>query len=276
MLMIDGIPKELLIAAENRNIIPFIGAGFSKDLKLPVWDDIINMMAKKLDWNPEVMKTRGDYYQIAQYYSEIQKGMDGLKSDLLLKFDRSELKVTEESKNHSLLVELGAPIIYTTNWDNLIEQAYEEKNIDVSVIRTLEDIIKIRRNDPQIIKFHGDLRGSVNDWVFTERSYFDRMDFESALDLKFRSDILGKTVMFVGYSFSDINMRFLWHKLMKLKKRLTIGYEDYPKSYIVTTSPNDLQKLVFEKNGIEVINLEDVDPSKGMEKFLERLVKEVR
>lgn len=30
-----------------------------------------------------------------------------------------------------------------------------------------------------------------------------------ALDIKLRSDMLGKTILYIGYSLEDINMRFL-------------------------------------------------------------------
>ena len=49
--------------------------------------------------------------------------------------------------------------------------------------------------------------------VLTESSYFDRLEFESAIDIKLRADTLGKSLLFVGYNLGDINIRYLLHKL---------------------------------------------------------------
>src|SRR3954463_1180654 len=82
----------------------------------------------------------------------------------------------------------------------------------------------------QIVKFHGDFDddGSL---VITETDYFNRLAFDSPLDVKFRSDALGKTVLFIGYSMTDLNIRLLLHNLWHDWR--VSGYEKHrPKSYV--------------------------------------------
>ena len=58
-----------------------------------------------------------------------------------------------------------------------------------------------------------------------------------ALDIKLRSDMLGKTILYIGYSLEDINMRFLLYKLSKIWEK----YKDIrPASYIFLTKPNEV------------------------------------
>ena len=49
----------------------------------------------------------------------------------------------------------------------------------------------------RILKLHGDL-DNENSLVLTETSYFERLPFESPVDIKLRSDTLGKSILFIG------------------------------------------------------------------------------
>ena len=268
---------ELIRAARDKKLIPFIGAGFSKNLDLPSWDEVLSIIADKLEWSPEVMLSQGDHYQIAEYYKLVKRrSIAELRSELDKLFNDKSINVLD-SEPHSLLVELDAPIIYTTNWDTLIERAFQEHKKPYHVIRNLNDIIDAPRDATHIVKFHGDFTGDDDDIVFTETSYFDRLDFQSALDIKLRSDILGRSVIFIGYSFRDINIRFLWYKLLKLIDIVSGHYiEDYPRSYILSLTPNSLQERLFRSKHIEVIEVQDVNPEQGLVTFLRELVQGVR
>jgi hypothetical protein len=74
------------------------------------------------------------------------------------------------------------------------------------------------------------------------------------MDLKFRSDLVGKSVLFMGYSFGDLNIRIIWYKLMRLMK--DIPSADRPSSYIVRFEPNPILQLLYEDVGIKSIFLD--------------------
>ena len=274
------IPKPVLKAAREGTLIPFIGSGFSQNLNsenlnLLNRDQLINVMAKKLEWNPEVLKMQGDFYQIAQYYYlENNETISDLRRELNTQFETQEIDI-KTSNVHSLIVDLNPPIIYTSNWDQWIEQAFRKKNQKYKAIRSLLDLITLEEDQTPIVKFHGDFGGPDDKLILTEDSYFERLDFESELDIKFRADILEKTVIFMGYSFSDINMRYLWYKLTKLKDKISPKRDKFPKSYIVSVVHNELQEKIFKEINLEVIKLIDADPKIAMEQFLEKLVSEV-
>ena len=266
---------KLIEAVQERRVIPFIGAGFSANLSLPTWDEVVSLIADRLGWSPDVIKTQGDNYQIAEYYALERGGLSDLAADLLLKFHPPSINILD-SRVHTLLVELDPPIIYTTNWDLWIERAFEQHGKKVQVVRTLADITRLQDGPTQIVKYHGDFRGRTEDIVFTESSYFKRLDFELPLDIKLRSDILGKVVLFLGYSFRDINIRLMWYKMMRLLDELAAATrDDYPRSYIVSPVPNQLQERLFRHKLIEVITPNDPDPRTGLENFLQSLVSAV-
>src|SRR5205085_3642114 len=104
----------------------------------------------------------------------------------------------------------------------------------------------------------------------TETDYFDRLAFESPLDIKFRADALGKTVLFVGYSMSDMNIRLLLHKLWSTWQRS--GYaKDRPRSFVFMPRPNPMQEAILAEWGITALTGDSDDPAEALTHFLESL-----
>ena len=121
----------------------------------------------------------------------------------------------------------------------------------------------------QIIKLHGDLT-LPSSMVFTETSYFERLSFESPLDVKLRADALGKSLLFIGYSLTDINIRYLMFRLQRqweTEPELNIR----PKSYIFLTRPNQVQSDVLESRGVKTIVAESLDATESLANFLIKL-----
>ena len=66
--------------------------------------------------------------------------------------------------------------------------------------------------------------------------------------------------MFIGYSFSDINIRIIWFRLLDMMKG--VEQADMPTSYMVIVKPNRVEELLYKDAGIETIIL---DPSNETE-----------
>ena len=79
----------------------------------------------------------------------------------------------------------------------------------------------------------------------------------------------------IGYSFRDINIRYLFHKLTKLW-RAAGGAEGRPTSYVFLSRPNPVQDRVLRSHSINPIFSELDSPQRGLEKFLMDLYRKVR
>lgn len=264
--MIDLVKK-----IKEKNVILFIGAGVSATLKVPTWSQLMDHIAEELDIDKELFSLYGDPLQLAEYY-KLEKGSIGaLRSwmDVSWNVDDAIIKASEIYSN---IVNLNIPIIYTTNFDRCIERAYALRGKKYIKITKVEDLCKHCTDETQIIKFHGDFDDD-NSIVLTESSYFNRMDFESSLDIKLRSDILGKSLLFIGYSLSDINMRYMIYKLNKLWAVDNSSLP--PKSYIFMTNPNLVQeKVLLSRNIIPIIGSQN-NATDSLNEFLSDLYKKV-
>lgn len=113
-----------------------------------------------------------------------------------------------DSEVHRSIVELNFPKIYTTNFDFWIEKAYEHYQRPYQKITNAKGLARAVQGSTQIIKLHGDFDDDSS-LVLTESNYFDRLSFDSPLDVQLRADMLANSFLYIGYSLRDINMRLL-------------------------------------------------------------------
>ena len=168
-------------------------------------------------------------------------------------FDENAGRSAIESGAHVDLVNLGAPIVYTTNFDDTIEDTYRILGIKHKKIALPKDVATTRPDEIGIVNYHGDLRHESS-LILTESSYHRRLNFESPLDLKFRADLLGRAVLFVGYGFNDLNIKVIWFRLMDMMHEVAAG--DRPTSYIVSLTPNPVREELYASVGISTIVLD--------------------
>lgn len=257
-----SIPDELADMLRKRRVIPFIGAGFSSILGLPDWNTLLSRVAEEvrapLTFEQVKEDCQNNPLQIAEYYFLISDRSIGP-----LRFAIGKALGTPQSPvksgAHVELVNLGMPQIYTTNFDDLIEQAFNELKQQVQPVVLPKHIASSSTTSTQVVKYHGDLRHDKT-LVLTESSYYERLDFESPMDLKFRSDLLGRSVLFMGYSFQDINIRVIWFKLMDMMKDIPVN--ERPTSFILRLNSNPALERLYDEVGIKTIVL---DPNKKAE-----------
>lgn len=259
---------DLAAATRAGRTILFAGAGLSMSVGLPSWKQLIDYMRAELDVPADDPRNDVTYQTLAEYYRLRQGSIGPLRSWMDRTWSVSEARV-RKSKIHNLIVELDFPIIYTTNYDNNLEVAYQLHKREFIKITNVRDLTRASDGVPQIVKFHGDFSDDQS-LVLTETDYFDRLEFDSPLDIKFRSDTLGRTLLFVGYSMSDLNIRLLLHRLWKTWR--TSGREkDRPHSFLFAHRPGEMQTAVLQQWGITVLTEEAPDPEAALTTFLTRL-----
>jgi hypothetical protein len=107
------IPDHLVDMLKQRRVIPFIGAGFSATLGLPLWEDLLKKIAVEIPGcmsYDEIKKYCDDPLQIAEYYLlKCGKSIGPLRYSIS---NSLHIEVNPiESGAHIELVNLGAPQI---------------------------------------------------------------------------------------------------------------------------------------------------------------------
>jgi SIR2-like domain len=263
------IDVDLVRAVRDRTAILFVGAGVSMNLGLPDFGALVDMIAKDLGYDSEIFKLFAGNPELAEFYLVQDRPLGKLRSELDRTWHDSGIHI-EDSLVHRLIVELDFPLIYTTNFDSWLELAYDHWNKEYVKVARVSDVKGIVPGATQIVKLHGDFQDD-DSLVLTEASYFDRLDLESPLDIKLRADALGRTILFVGYSLSDINIRLFLYKLCKLW-RASEDPMGRPRSFIVIHSPNPVQEAIMRERGVTPISVDAATRGEALAAFLGELL----
>ncbi|NNG70493.1 Sir2 family NAD-dependent protein deacetylase [Rhizobium laguerreae] len=260
---------ELMRSIANNNVVLFVGAGVSNNLGAPTWGQLIEQMGRDLGYDPQVFSARGaSYLTLAEFY-KLEKGSIGPLRSWMDNSWHVDDETLGKSEVHRLITEIGFPIIYTTNYDRFLENSFRIHSRKYIKILDVRDISRIKGNETQIVKFHGDF-DSDESIVLTETDYFERFSFDYPLDVKLRSDALGKTILFIGYSLNDINIRLLMHKIWRTWQ--VSGHAKHrPSSYVFLPTPDPIQEVVLRQWDVKVISEDASDPGSALEAFLKRL-----
>lgn len=255
------IPRELQRLYRDGRLIPFIGAGVSmsvrwtvdgKDKRGPSWGEMVDKAAEMLGFElPDLLRVRGTDLQILEYFKLINEGIAPLTNWLF-----AEMRAPDEAIRASTILTALAKlescsVYYTTNYDNFLERALALNGREPSPIATEAQMGQITIGRPQIVKFHGDFNHPGH-MVVTESDYEKRLAFETEMDFRLRSDVLGRAVLFLGYSFRDANVAYLF----RLVNDYFHGLPTNPsgrRAYIVVADPSDFETRLFRARNIDVI-----------------------
>lgn len=260
---------ELLEAHRTGKLMLFVGAGVSANLGLPNWSALIEHIAEELEYDPKIFSTYGDHLALAEFYKKKKGGLGPLRSWMDREWHKPSTDIAS-SEIHELITKGNFPRIYTTNYDRWLEYAHDKFGVKFYKIASVADLVSVTDGHRQIIKFHGDFDAD-DSIVLDETSYFQRLHFDTPLDIKLRSDVLGNSVLFIGYSLNDLNIRLLFYRLTEMWGRSALAFTR-PKSYIFTNRPNPVAQEVLSHWGIEMIVSEEDDPKKALTEFLRELV----
>ena len=259
------LPDSLVSAVRSRKAILFAGAGLSCTLGLPLFDVLTTYLAERLNFSTA---KEFDFRTLSEYYLLETCENSELFAWMRATWCPSGVDI-RSSRAHHCITDLDFPVIYTTNYDSWLESAFEARGKPFRKVVNVTDLAESDGSETEIIKFHGDL-DHPSSIVLTESSFLRRMSLEEPLDIRLRSDSLGQPIVFVGYSLSDPNIRYLLYKLQQLWAQHS-QEQRKPKSYILLAERNEVQERLLLERGVEPIVSEEEDPSRGLTRFFEAL-----
>lgn len=261
----------------EKKVMLFVGAGISASVGLPTWNALIREMGEKDGFDAELFESHGDNMMLAEYVGLRDEEWTDQKNETLYEFLKEKMDINkntkikeelEKSELYEILANFHFPVIYTTNYDHLLEKYFDMSHYQYKKIVSIDDM-EDNTNDKdvtRIMKFHGDI-DKKDSIVLSESQYFERMDFKSFMDVLLQADIMKYHILFLGYSLSDINIKLLLY----LARKRWEGSESKKEAFIFTATPNKIQKAVFKRNGIVTFSGSDADKKEGTLNFLREL-----
>lgn len=229
-------------AIAERKLVVFAGSGVSFDSGVPTWSGLITALRSEID----IDENENDFLRVAQmYYNDRQQKdyIDKIREALKYK----KLRFNEI---HEAIFDLNPEHIITTNFDDLFEQVIKSKAYPFSVIKK-DSEFPYGKNTNLLVKIHGDLDEA--NLVFKEDDYLEYANNHPLIESFIKGIFSNKVVLFIGYSFSDINLKTILHSVRNI-----LG-KDFQSAYMLSIEENfhDSKRQYLKNKGINVINYND-------------------
>jgi hypothetical protein len=262
-----SLPERLIEASRHRRLIPFVGAGLSRQAdpnRFPSWRELLHNMLKRFVADRYLdpaeassllgMLKGGNNPQAVAETIKARVPQDAYQSFLQQQFSHTPKR---PSVSHSQLFRLNSPVIITTNYDRLIEDAYaHEKGKALSVVCYDQPgqvrnrlLTSLSQDAPFLFKLHGDIEnpGGI---ILTSHDYARLRQHNQGYRLLLSSIFYHYTTLFIGFSLSDPEI--LLH-LQNIQDALSgERYPDY--AFLPDTSCSEAEVSDFRRTyGIHVI-----------------------
>jgi len=182
---------------------------------------------------------------------------------LLAQFDSPRYPFVQITPSHAALVHLDLPLLFTTNYDELIEAAYLAAGLQLRVSITEEQFKARRSESPRrhLVKLHGSI--DQPETIVLTRSDYARARTDRKEMLGFlRGEMVETAFLFVGFSLSDPNFNLLHDDI-----RLVYGM-NVPASYTVQGRRNPVKERYLRSLDFNTVWL---DSWNGLPDFLTRI-----
>jgi len=247
--------KKTIKEAFNQNKLAiFVGAGVSKNSGLPDWGELIEDLRKDL----KIQET--DFLKVAQLYY-LAVGEVTYLQNIKSYFDTK----AEPNAIHNYIFELKPKYIITTNWDSLLEDYNNKIFNKYKVISSDKDLVS-SNIDKMIIKMHGDFNSEK--FVFKEDDYINYSKDYPLIENFIKSILSTHTILFIGYSYSDINIKYIAKWIQNSSKL-------QPPMFYLSFEENRHYKKYMQNYKIETIVIPEYGKKDNYSYRLENFLKEL-
>ncbi|MCP4303732.1 MAG: SIR2 family protein [bacterium] len=277
------LPAPLVGAAARGELVLLIGAGFSRqaDSSMPGWAALLERMVEAAGSSGRVtganrselldLISKGEFLSVAE---ELRASLpaDLFRAQIEEQFDRPFDLVDA----YGLLWGLEAPIVLTTNYDRFLEHAYAAirsrsvRVLDYTQADRLQRLLQgstLSGLDPVVVHLHGSV-DDPDDVILSERDYRRLLYDEPGYRLVLSALFVTRTVLMLGFSVDDYELRSL---LEMLRQSLKDGNApDY--ALMPADSSSVAARRLRDDFGVEIIGYEPADDSHAeLIDFLEAL-----
>jgi SIR2-like domain len=287
-------------------LIPFLGAGASlvgdapwdpgDPHRLPRGSELSRYLARASMFPHEDERDCDDLAKVSSYFVE-QTDRDRLRSHLRKALNHPYECGQIHTFLASIVNEQTPLLIVVTNYDNLVEQAFDAAGKPYDLVVHPSDQLDLReavlwlehgqsehkevpsrklqinlKKTTVIYKMHGTIDPKFpkgDNFVITEDDYVEflhRMTAGAAVPKQFIEHFRGRSFLFLGYSLNDWNLRVILKNVRgvdDVKRERRLG-EGSPKSYAIQRKPSELEISLWEHRGVKIFDMTIDDFVQGM------------
>ncbi len=260
--------SELVAAVERGRVVPFVGAGMSRPMGMPLWGDALRELLGRLP--------RADVAKIGALidggrFLDAAESMVAHDSVQVANFVRTKFRVQRMRVGGpmKLLPRIAKGCVVTTNFDDAIEMAFGDVKFDAYMhgLQKHNFFERLVRGERCLLKLHGDA-DSLNTHILTEAQYahgYGRpFDFRKDLPKALRQVFVSQSLLFLGCSLEQD-----W-TLDLFEQAKTVDEYAIPNHYAILAEPSDPQAKQQKESRLLTLNIQPLWYPSGQHEFVEK------
>lgn len=274
------IPDNLLTAYRESRCALLVGAGASVGAGLPTWSGFLRLMIEEAERRRVIPRDKvAEYNRLVDDPSKFLMIAGGLKEDLSGYFDdfvEATFIAPEPGPtalHEAIVAAKNLKFVITTNYDLLVELAYRKSGQYSVPVCTFKDTGEIQRRLSKreffILKAHGDAAKAGNGIILTDVDYRELLYRQRAYQSLLSAMFSMFTIVFVGASLIDPEIRLL------------LGY--LADEFAPTTGPNHFALMAqeditsveemrwFKDTKVQIIPVSKADNYREITEFMQAL-----
>jgi hypothetical protein len=261
---------DLLAAVERGRVVPFVGAGMSKSMGMPLWGEALRELLVRLPGADaagiSALIDAGQYVAAAQAvveHDEVQTS----------NFVRTKYRVQKIKLGGpmGLLPRVAKGCVITTNFDDAIEQTYRNVGVEFHAYMhgTQEHNFfpRLVRGDRCLLKLHGDA-DNPDTHILTRAQYAggygDPFDFHKPLPKALRQVFVSQSLLFLGCSLEQDWTLELFEKAKQADEYAI------PNHYAMLPAPEGAQAKQQKATRLLTLNIQPLWYPAGQHEFVGR------
>jgi hypothetical protein len=255
------------------NLIVFLGAGASigaingSGVKLPnafelrneLWIECMVPPAEKASYDTKYLGLMT--LEHAAALVEVQCGRK-----VLTDYIQNRFQGTQPLWQHAVLPFLNPKAVFTTNYDDLVETGWQSKQRHVGGKQMMTIFENATGRNPghiPIYKPHGTVEWPHHDIkkggiVITQFDYYEMLNDRKGMLTSFMEDFKNSCVIFIGYSFMDMDIASILYDLRQKDKGIH-WYAVFPRNDAVVRRMYDKKYSIMQINRTFLDFLGDLD-----------------
>lgn len=266
--------EQLVQCLEEGAVVPFVGAGLSVEGGFPTWKEHLRQQGRTAGIDPSHINS---LLENGKYENIIEEIENTLGRDVFIQEIRDVFSQTGKITDTTLrLTELFNDTIITTNYDRLIEQAFETGIENAFEIINGMDSLK----DPSvdrvtIIKLHGDIKNPAR-CIFSKNQYnqaYGTEELDSTLPIykllsyHFRTSSL----LFLGCSLNNDRTIQVFQAVKN-----EMGDTDKPQHFSIEQAPENEKDIVNRNAYLLNLGITAIWFEKGQYDYVESILRHAR
>lgn len=256
-------PARLVQELSRRKCVVFLGAGVSRQSvnadgnRPPLWKAFLEIALDKCAGSKTEIKRHlrnNDFLTACQLIKSRLGEHDW--NDLLEEiFSKPHY---EPADIHQHVFSLDAPIVATTNIDQIYDRFLAAKYAGVAISKSYHDdaIGRYIKGDPStrlVLKVHGSVE-NPDHAIFTREQYADARNKNAPFYETLSALIVTQTFLFLGYGMSDPDIQLILENNARLFKAQT------PHFFVTSDKPSSDMIAMFERNySIKILRYSEKD-----------------